>query len=187
MKIDARQTVDIRLRVNGTWRDLHFPADKTLAMLLREDLGLTGTKVSCGQGECGCCTVMLDGQAVNSCLVLAAGLDGREVLTVEGLSTEGRLDPLQQAFIEKDAAQCGFCTPGMLMAAKALLADHRSPGVEEIRSAIEGNYCRCTGYRSIIEAIQLAARRYRDKAVKRKGEPKGTSQGQAGSNKQLRR
>jgi carbon-monoxide dehydrogenase small subunit len=175
VKTDARKTVEIRLKVNGTWRDLRFEADKTLAMVLREDLGLTGTKVSCGQGECGCCTVVLDGRAANSCLVPAAGLDGQEVVTVEGLSEGGCLDPLQQAFIEKDAAQCGFCTPGMLMSAKALLMHNDSPGLEEIRYAIEGNYCRCTGYKSIVEAIQLAAQRYRYVAANPKKKPKGKS------------
>ena len=154
----------IRLRINGSWMDMQVEADKTLVKVLREDLGLTGTKVNCEQGECGACTVLLDGKAVTSCLVLAASLDGHEVLTIEGLSQGNQLDPLQQAFIEADAAQCGFCTPGMIMSAKALLMRNPNPSVEEIREALAGNYCRCTGYKSIIEAVQLAAKKYREQA-----------------------
>ena len=170
MNGEPLEIVDVRLKVNGRWRELRFEADKTLAALLRVDLGLTGTKVSCEQGECGCCTVLLDGKAVHSCLVLAAELDGHEVVTVEGLSRAGRLDPLQQAFLDKDAAQCGFCTPGMLLAAKALLARNSDPGPDEIRDALAGNYCRCTGYKSIVEAVRLAAQRCRETPQEPKAE-----------------
>jgi carbon-monoxide dehydrogenase small subunit len=164
---EAREIVEVRLKVNGRWRELRLASDRTLLSALREELGLTGTKVGCEQGECGCCTVLLDGEPVNSCLVLAAGLGGHEVLTVEGLSEGSRLNALQQAFIEADAAQCGFCTPGMLMAAKALLARSCAPGPQEIQQALAGNYCRCTGYRSILEAVGLAARRYQESCGER--------------------
>ncbi len=147
----------IKLQINGHWEELQVESDKTLARLLREDLRLTGTKIHCEQGECGVCTVLLDGKAVNSCLVLAASLDGREVVTVEGLSQGDQLDPIQEAFIEKDASQCGFCTPGMIMSAKALLTEIPNPDLQEIQDGLAGNYCRCTGYKSIIEAVQAAA------------------------------
>ena len=148
----------VTLRINGEVHDFnHVPTPKTLAQLLRDDAGLTGTKEGCGEGDCGACTVLLDGEPVNSCLVLAAEADGKEVLTVEGLSREWELHPLQQAFIEQGAVQCGFCTPGMLLAAKALLDEKPSPTEAEIRSAIAGNLCRCTGYVRIVQAIQSAA------------------------------
>lgn len=147
----------IALQINGQWRELQVECDKTLARVLREDLGLTGTKINCEQGECGACTVLLDGKAVNSCLILAASLDGCEVLTVEGLSQGNQLDPIQEAFIEMDASQCGFCTPGMIMSAKALLSENPDPDLEDIQDGLAGNYCRCTGYKSIIEAVQTAA------------------------------
>jgi carbon-monoxide dehydrogenase small subunit len=149
----------IKLRINGRWKELDIESDTTLARLLREDLGLTGTKINCEQGECGVCTVLLDGRAVNSCLVLAASLDGRDVMTIEGLSQGDHLDPIQEAFIEKDASQCGFCTPGMIMSAKALLTENPDPDLQEIQVGLSGNYCRCTGYRSIIEAVRSAASR----------------------------
>ena len=148
----------IKLQINGQWKELRVAADKTLARVIREDLGLTGTKINCEQGECGACTVLLDGKAVNSCLILAAGLSGREVLTIEGISQGDQLDPIQEAFVEKDASQCGFCTPGMIMSAKSLLMQNPDPSPEEIREALAGNYCRCTGYKSIIEAVQSAAK-----------------------------
>lgn len=137
--------------------ELRVESDKTLTRMLREDLGLTGTKINCEQGECGACTVLLDGKAVNSCLVLTASLDGRKVQTIEGLPKGHRLDPVQEAFIEKDASQCGFCTPGMIMSAKALLAENPAPTLKDIQDGLAGNYCRCTGYKSIIEAVQSAA------------------------------
>jgi len=132
---------------------------RTLLDFLREDLGLMGTKCGCEIGECGACTVLLDGKAVNSCLVLVPQIDGHEVFTVEGLSGENDLHPLQESFMDHDAAHCGFCTPGVLMSAKALLDENRSPSDEEIRTAISGNLCRCTGYTQIIEAIKDATKR----------------------------
>ena len=149
---------NITLRINGEIHVFnHVAAPKTLVQLLRDNAGLMGTKEGCGEGDCGACTVLLDGEPVNSCLVLAAEADGKEVLTVEGLSREWELHSLQQAFIEEGAVQCGFCTPGMLLAAKALLDENSSPAEAEIRSAIAGNLCRCTGYVRIVQAIQSAA------------------------------
>lgn len=155
---EGHRELTITITVNGRQHVLErVPVNRTLLDLLRWDLGLTGTKEGCGEGECGACTVLLDGQPVNSCLVLAVQADGRQVLTVEGLAAGGNLHPLQQAFIEEGAVQCGYCTPGMLMAAAALLAHNPSPSEEEVRQAISGNLCRCTGYRSIIKAILRAA------------------------------
>ena len=129
----------------------------TLLDLLRDKLGLTGTKKGCEQGECGACTVMLDGKPVNSCCTLAVECEGRDVVTVEGIAKNGQLHPIQKQFIEKWALQCGYCTPGMIMSAKALLDVNPHPTELEIREAIEGNLCRCTGYAKIVEAIQAAA------------------------------
>jgi len=128
----------------------------TLSYMLREELCLTGTKEGCGEGECGSCTVLVEGKPVNSCLLLAVEVDGKQIITIEGLSEEGKLHPLQQAFIEKGAIQCGFCTPGMIMMAKALLDKKSAPSDEEIRHGMSGNLCRCTGYAKIVEAIQDA-------------------------------
>jgi len=128
-----------------------------LVDLLRDELGLTGTKEGCGEGECGACTVILDGRAVNSCLVLAVQARGKNVLTVEGLAEDGRLSALQRQFVEHIAVQCGFCTPGMLMSAKALLVAHPQPSDDEIRLALAGNLCRCTGYTAIVAAVKAAA------------------------------
>jgi carbon-monoxide dehydrogenase small subunit len=125
--------------------------------MLRGRLDLTGTKKCCGEGECGACTVILNGRAVNSCIILAAEADGGEVLTVEGLSEDGKPGVLQQAFLDKGAVQCGFCTPGMIMAAHYLLMHNRNPSEEEIREGLSGNLCRCTGYGNIVEAVQAAA------------------------------
>ncbi|MFH1489989.1 MAG: (2Fe-2S)-binding protein, partial [Pseudomonadota bacterium] len=131
------------------------PANRTLLEVLREDLALTGTKESCGEGVCGSCTVLCGGLPIRGCLTLAAEIQGEEITTVEGLRMEdGRLDPLQQAFIDHGAVQCGFCTPGMLMSAKSLLVRNPDPGEREIRGAISGNICRCTGYAKIVEAIK---------------------------------
>lgn len=130
--------------------------DMRLLDFLRDEMGLTGTKEGCGEGECGACTVIIDGKAVNSCLVLVPEIDGSEVVTVEGLSRSGELDPIQQTFIDEGAVQCGFCTPGMIMSAKALLDRNSAPSDEEIMEAIEGNLCRCTGYYKIIQAIRKA-------------------------------
>jgi aerobic carbon-monoxide dehydrogenase small subunit len=147
----------IQLTVNGQSVDAAVEPNRTLLQLLREDLGLTGTKHGCGLGDCGACTVILDGQPVNSCLVLAIQANGREVLTIEGLAENGKLHPIQQAFVDKGAIQCGFCTPGMILSAKALLDANPKPTEQDIRMAISGNLCRCTGYQKIVEAIGEAA------------------------------
>ncbi len=146
----------LKLRVNGDDYELYTEAWHTLQEVLRNDLGLTGTKRGCDSGYCGACTVLLDGKAVKSCLVLARQVQGREITTVEGLIRDGELDRLQQAFIDGFAVQCGFCTPGMLMSAKALLMENPDPAEEDIKEAIKGNLCRCTGYKKIVESIQLA-------------------------------
>lgn len=137
---------------------LTVEADRRLLDILREDLGLTGTKEGCGEGECGACTVLLDGEAVHSCLTVASQLQGCRVTTIEGLAKEGQLDPLQRCFIEECAIQCGFCTPGMILSAKALLLHNPNPTEEEIRVAVSGNICRCSGYMQIVRAIQRAAK-----------------------------
>jgi carbon-monoxide dehydrogenase small subunit len=143
--------------VNGESVEAVVDPNLTLLQFLRESLGLTGAKHGCGMGDCGACTVIIDGHPVNSCLVLAVQANGREILTVEGLSSNGELHPLQRAFVEKGAIQCGFCTPGMVISAKALLDRNPRPSELQIRTAISGNLCRCTGYQKIVEAIQWAA------------------------------
>lgn len=148
----------ISLKVNDRQYEVAVDVSRTLADLIRYDLGLTGTKKGCEMGECGSCTVMLDGKPVNSCLVLAVQAREREVLTLEGLETENGLHPLQAAFVEKGAIQCGFCTSGMLLSAKSLLEKNPKPSEIEIRTAISGNLCRCTGYQKIVEAIQQAGK-----------------------------
>jgi carbon-monoxide dehydrogenase small subunit len=145
--------------VNGRAVTVEVEPHRTLLDLLRETLGLTGTKRGCEIGECGACTVLLDGVAVNSCLVLAPQVEGRRITTVEGLAAGGTLAPLQEAFLAHDAVHCGFCTPGMLMSARDLLDHHPSPTEQDIRVAISGNLCRCSGYVQIVEAIDDAARR----------------------------
>ena len=148
----------ITLTVNGGQELLSVSSHLTLLEMLRDKLGLTGTKNGCAAGECGACTVLLDGQPVNSCMLLAVEADGHAITTVEGLaSPEGRLSPLQQEFIDHNAVQCGFCTPGMLISAHALLQRNPHPSEEEIRHALVGNLCRCTGYLRIVQAIQAAA------------------------------
>jgi carbon-monoxide dehydrogenase small subunit len=147
----------ISLIVNGAAERLDVPSSMTLLQMLREKLALTGTKNGCEAGECGACTVLVDGEPVNSCMILAVEADGREVTTVEGLAPEGELSPLQQAFVEHNAVQCGYCTPGMLMTATALLRRNPNPSEDEIKEALVGNLCRCTGYVRIIDAIQDAA------------------------------
>ena len=146
-----------RLTINGDDVTLDVPGMRRLLDALREDLGLIGTKEGCGEGECGACSVIVDGLVVDACLVPVCQVEGADVRTVEGLAVGGRLDPLQQAFLELGGAQCGICTPGMLMAARAYLDDGGGPVDEEIREAIAGNLCRCTGYTKIIEAIAVAA------------------------------
>jgi carbon-monoxide dehydrogenase small subunit len=147
----------VTFMVNGKEVTLKVNPKERLIDTLREQLKLTGTKEGCSVGECGACTVILDGKAVSSCLILTGQIGGSEILTIEGLETEGNLDPLQQAFIDYHAIQCGFCTPGMLMSAKALLLKNPHPGREEIKTALEGNLCRCTGYEQIIQAIESVA------------------------------
>ncbi len=148
---------NISIKINGVCKSIDIHPTDTLVQVLREKLGLIGTKVSCGQGECGACTVLLDGEAVNSCLVLAASVDGRQIITIEGLAHGARLDPIQQAFVDHDASQCGYCTPGMIMSAKGLLIKSNSPSSEEIQTALAGNICRCTGYKQIVGAVKAVS------------------------------
>ena len=149
-----KKMIPVSLMVNGEEYDLYIPSNRTLLEVLREDMELTGTKESCGEGVCGSCTVLCNGDPIRSCLTLAAEVQGSEIITIEGLSIEdGQLDSLQQAFIDHGAVQCGFCTPGMLMAARAFLDKNPGPDEKDIRKAISGNICRCTGYAKIVEAI----------------------------------
>jgi carbon-monoxide dehydrogenase small subunit len=147
----------LRIRVNGEDFEIFIEPWKSLADLLRDELNLTGVKIGCNEGQCGSCTVLIDGKPVKSCLVLAPMVNGKEILTVEGLSNDGRLHPLQEAFIKHFAVQCGFCTPGFILAAKSLLDENPNPTEEEIRKWLAGNLCRCTGYVKIIEAVLAAA------------------------------
>lgn len=151
----------IEFTLNGEKYKKNADPGKRLVDFLREDMGLTGTKEGCGEGECGACTVVLDGRAVHSCLVLAGQINGKRLLTVEGLARGGELSPLQKAFIEHGAIQCGYCTPGMLMSSSALLAENPSPTEDEVRTALAGNICRCGDYSAIIDAVLDAAERYR--------------------------
>ena len=151
----------IHFMLNGQYVELEVKPWRTLLEMIREDLKLTGTKEGCGHGECGSCTVMIGGQTVNSCLVPALEADGQDLLTIEGLSDGGKLDPIQEAFVEHSGMQCGFCTPGMILSAKALLDRNPDPGDAEIREAMAGNFCRCTGYTKIVESISAAARALR--------------------------
>jgi aerobic-type carbon monoxide dehydrogenase small subunit (CoxS/CutS family) len=154
--------VVVTLKVNGETRTVTAPAHKTLLHVLRDDLGLYGAKDGCGEGECGACTVLLDGAPVNSCLVLIGQAEGCEVITIEGLAENGSLHPLQRHFVESGAVQCGFCTPGLILSAAGLLAENRDPDEEQIRRALTGNLCRCTGYTQIIEAVRRAAEEMND-------------------------
>jgi len=147
----------IQLTVNGEGYEVVAAPNRTLLEVLREDLALTGTKEGCGEGACGTCTVLLDGKPVRSCLTLAVEVEGREVTTIEGLASMGELHPVQRAFVEYGAIQCGFCSPGMILTTKALLDENPSPTEEEARQAISGNVCRCTGYAKIVEAMLKAA------------------------------
>jgi carbon-monoxide dehydrogenase small subunit len=147
----------LTMKLNGEEITVQIEVDALLVDVLRDELGLMGTKEACGQGECGACTVLLDGEPVTSCLVPAVKVQGREVMTVEGLASGGELHPLQKSFIEHGAVQCGYCTPGMLMSAKALLDRIPHPSEEEIKEAISGNLCRCTGYAKIVEAIKAVS------------------------------
>ena len=148
----------IKLNVNRQPREVKVNPERTLLEVLREDFGLTGTKYGCGNGECGACTVLVEGKPVSSCLTLALSVDGKEITTIEGLETEGKLHPLQQAFIEKGAVECGYCTPGVLLVAKSLLDENPDPTEKEVRDYLRGNLCRCTGYVKIVEAVLEAAR-----------------------------
>jgi carbon-monoxide dehydrogenase small subunit len=149
---------EIVLKVNGTNYQVEVEPWRTLVEVLRETLGLTGTKKSCNEGECGACTVMMDGRPVASCLVLAMDAQGKEIVTIEGLSEGERLHPIQEAFLKHGAIQCGFCTPGMVISAKALLDQNPRPTVSEARKAISGNLCRCTGYQHIVDSIMAASK-----------------------------
>jgi aerobic carbon-monoxide dehydrogenase small subunit len=155
----------IQLTLNGKITILEVPSHRLLLDLLRDEIGLTGTKEGCGTGDCGACTVFLNGKPVNSCLVLSGELDGTDIVTIEGLKIGPELHPIQKAFIQDGGAQCGYCTPGMLMMSKALLDENPNPTEEEIRFALSGNLCRCTGYAKIIQAVQDAAAELRSKNV----------------------
>lgn len=152
----------IRLNVNGTVYQVVVEPDEILLDVLRDRLHLTGTKKGCGTGECGACTVLLDGKPVNSCLILAVRAEGKDVMTIEGLGTPDNLHPLQKAFIDNGAVQCGFCGPGMLLSSKALLDHNPHPTEGEIRTGLAGNLCRCTGYTKIVKAVQVAAEAMRE-------------------------
>ena len=152
----------IELKINGEIRSVQVEKNWTLLYVLREVLDLTGAKCGCNTGDCGACKVIIDGEAVNSCLVLAPKAVGKEIETIEGLSNGPELHPIQQAFIDAGAVQCGYCTPGMIMSAKALLDKNPDPSEEEIRAAISNNLCRCTGYVKIVDAIRLAGERMRN-------------------------
>jgi aerobic-type carbon monoxide dehydrogenase small subunit (CoxS/CutS family) len=157
MKILTKGRKCVSLTVNGKRVEADVDPRMTLAEFLREGLDLTGTKVGCNRGECGCCTVIVDGTPLLSCTLLAVEASGRDVLTIEGLTGEGKLHPLQEAFIEYDALQCGYCTPGMIMSVKALLDTNPHPTDQEVRRAIDGNFCRCGSYPNIIKAVLAAA------------------------------
>ena len=157
---------DVTLTVNGQTRSASVPPETTLLVLLREHLNLTGAKLGCDVGDCGACTVIVDGMAVNSCLMLAGQANGRNVTTIEGLATRDRLHPVQKAFEDTGALQCGFCGPGAIMASKALLDGNPNPSVKEIRDALSGSLCRCTGYTKMIDAVQEAASVLRNEATK---------------------
>ena len=155
----------VSLTINGAPEQVDVPSNLTLLQLLREKLALTGTKNGCMAGECGACTVILNGEPVNSCMVLAVECDGAHVLTVEGLAKDGMLDPIQEAIIQEGGVQCGFCTPGILMSARALLDRIPDPSEADIREALVGNLCRCTGYLRILDAVQDAAQRQLQAAI----------------------
>ena len=149
--------MEISFRLNGKETTFDVPSDRRVIDFLREDLGLTGTKEGCGSGECGACTILVDGESRLSCLMSAAQLEGRSVTTIEGLALQGKLHPLQEAFIKRGAVQCGFCTPGMILSAADLLRRNRKPSRQEIREGISGNLCRCTGYQKIVDAVEEAS------------------------------
>jgi carbon-monoxide dehydrogenase small subunit len=158
------KTSKIKIKVNGEWHELTVPNKKTLLEVIREDLHLTGTKKMCDTGECGSCTVLMDGMVVNSCIILAVDVNGKEITTIESLSQIGKLHPIQEEFVATGAIQCGFCTPGMILSAKALLDQNPNPTELEVKKAISGNFCRCTGYVRIVNAILSAAERLRSES-----------------------
>ena len=164
---DSGTGMDIGFNVNGVMQRVNSTPDRTLLTVLREDLALTGTKDGCSSGDCGACVVLLDGQVVNSCMVLAPQVEGAEVVTVEGLADQGKLHALQRAFAETWAFQCGFCTPGMLMSCYALLQSNQQPSRADILTAIAGNFCRCTGYQGVVKAVLRAAAELRGEEVQR--------------------
>ncbi len=149
----------INLKINGRKRQIEIEENERLLDIIREGFHLTGTKEGCGEGECGACSVLLNGKLVNACMIMAFQAEDSEVITIEGLGENEKLDPIQQAFIDTGAVQCGFCTPGMVLSAKALLMKNPTPTKQEIRRGISGNLCRCTGYEKIVEAVELAAKR----------------------------
>ena len=149
----------IKLTVNGKGYELQVRPWATLLEVIREDLGFTGAKEGCGEGECGACTVIMDGKAVNSCIVLAVEANGRQITTIEGLAEGDKLHPVQEAFLEMGGMQCGFCTPGMILSTKVLLDGNKNPTDEDIRKGLEGNFCRCTGYTKIFESVKAAAQK----------------------------
>lgn len=158
--------IPITLKVNGKEYPLEVKANEILLNVLRDRLGLLGTKYGCGIGECGACTVLLDGRAILSCQTLAFTADGKKITTIEGVEHDGSLHPLQQAFIDEGAVQCGYCTPGMILSAKALLDINSNPSNEEIKQAIRGNLCRCTGYTNIVRAIKTASEKIKNQGRK---------------------
>jgi aerobic-type carbon monoxide dehydrogenase small subunit (CoxS/CutS family) len=172
---------DVTLRINGEARTASVPDETTLLALLRDQFQLTGAKLGCDVGDCGACTVIVDGNAVNACLMLAAQADGRDVLTIEGLATLERLHPVQKAFEDHASLQCGFCGPGVIMSAKALLDENPDPTAHEIRDALAGNLCRCTGYTKMIEAVHEAARMMRGEQEPQAGGGQQRKLGQATS------
>lgn len=151
----------IELKVNGKIHNIEIEEDMRLLDVLRDKLGLTGTKEGCGEGECGACTVIMDGEIVDSCLIMAFQAEDKEITTIEGLEDENGIHPIQKAFIEEGAVQCGFCTPGMVLSAKALLDKNPSPDRTQIREGISGNLCRCTGYNKIVNAVEKASKEYK--------------------------
>lgn len=170
LPVESAKTAHIRLTLNGEVMDVAFAPYKTLLEVLREDLGHTGTKHGCELGECGACAVLVNGKPVLSCLLLALECDQKNILTVEGLCADGKLHPLQEAFADLGAAQCGYCTPGILVTAKALLDATPRPSRDQIREAISGNLCRCTGYQQIFEAVEEAVVRIANGGVRKEGE-----------------
>jgi aerobic carbon-monoxide dehydrogenase small subunit len=157
-------THKINVKINGGLEQVEVPSNMTLLSMLREKLAMTGTKNGCAAGECGACTILMNGEPVNSCMVLAVEADGAELVTVEGLAREGELDVVQKTIIDKGGVQCGFCTPGVLISTKALLTRNPHPSETEIREALVGNLCRCTGYVRIVEAVQAAAEQQKEAA-----------------------